>query len=130
MILLCVRKNVESSSFVYVLYPLPHYIAHQPSICMCVVCICVILFITLQIYCCHCWTFVLLNPNSILNVIYFRLVTRDMDLPDDEETLTLIKSETDEPGEQLDTYIQDASEDICMPVPSFDHKYLQKNNQH
>ena len=50
-----------------------------------------------------------------------------MDVPDDEETCTLIKSETDEPGEQLDTYIQDASEDICVPVPSFDHEYLQKN---
>ena len=49
-----------------------------------------------------------------------------MDLPDDEETFTLIKSETDEPGEQLDTYIQDASEYIGVTVPSFDHEYLQK----
>ena len=52
-----------------------------------------------------------------------------MDLPDDEETFTLIKSETDEPGEQLDTYIQDVSEDICVTVPSFDHDYLQKKKK-
>ena len=57
--------------------------------------------------------------------IYFRLVTRDMDLPDDKETLALIKSETDESVEQHDTYLQDASKDICVPLASFDHESLQ-----
>ena len=51
-----------------------------------------------------------------------------MDLPDDKETLTLIKSETDESGEQLDTDLQDASKDTCVPVPSFDHESLQMTN--
>ena len=57
--------------------------------------------------------------------IYFRLVTRDMDLPDDKDTLTLIKSETDESGEQFDTDLQDSSKDICVPLSSFDHESLQ-----
>ena len=57
--------------------------------------------------------------------IYFRLVTRDMDLPDDKETLSLIKSETDEKGEQFDTDLQDASKDTCVPLSSFDHESLQ-----
>ena len=69
--------------------------------------------------------FCIINPNSILHFKYFRLVTRDMDLPGDNHTLTLIKSETDDSGEQLDTYIQDASKDICVPVSSFDHESLQ-----
>ena len=36
-----------------------------------------------------------------------------------------MKSETDESGKQLVTYIQDASKSICVPVPSFDHDSLQ-----
>ena len=36
-----------------------------------------------------------------------------------------MKSETDESGEQLVTYIQDASKDIYVPVSSFDHDSLQ-----
>ena len=48
-----------------------------------------------------------------------------MDLPDDKETFTLIKSETNESVNQFDTYIQDASKDICVPVSSFDHESLQ-----
>ena len=47
-----------------------------------------------------------------------------MDLPDDKETLTLIKYETDESGEQFDTDLQDASKDICVPLSSFDHESL------
>ena len=48
-----------------------------------------------------------------------------MDLPDDKDTLTLIKSETDESREQFDTDLQDASKDICVPVSSFGHESLQ-----
>ena len=48
-----------------------------------------------------------------------------MDLPDDEEIFTLIKSETDESVNQFDTYIQDASKDNCVPVSSFGHESLQ-----
>ena len=48
-----------------------------------------------------------------------------MDLPDDKETLTLIKSETDESGEQFDTDLQDASKDISVPLSSFDHESMQ-----
>ena len=69
--------------------------------------------------------FCISNPNSILQYIYFRLVTRDMDVPDDEETFTLIKSDTDESVNQFDTYIQDASKDNCVPVSSFDYESLQ-----
>ena len=47
-----------------------------------------------------------------------------MDLLDDNETFTLLKSETDESGEQLDTYLQNASKDTCVPVSSFDHESL------
>ena len=72
--------------------------------------------------------FGIINPNSILHFIYFRLVAKDMDLPGDKDTLTLIKSETDESGEQWDTYIQDASKDICVPLSSFDHDSLQITN--
>ena len=69
--------------------------------------------------------FCIINPNSILHFIYFRLVTRDMDLPDYKETLTLIKSEINESGEYFDTDMQDASTDICVPLSSFDHASLQ-----
>ena len=48
-----------------------------------------------------------------------------MDLPDDKETLALIKSETDESGEQHDTDLKDTSKDICVPLSSFDHESLQ-----
>ena len=69
--------------------------------------------------------FCIINPNSILHFIYFRLVYRDMDLPDDKETLTLIKSEINESGKYFDTDMQDASTDICVPLSSFDHASLQ-----
>ena len=65
--------------------------------------------------------FYIINPNSILHYIYFRLVTRDMDVPDDEETFTLIKSDTDESVNQFNTYIQDASKDVSL----FDYESLQ-----
>ena len=68
--------------------------------------------------------FCIINPNSIFHFIYFRLVTRDMDVSDDEETFTLIKSDTNESVNQFDTYIQDASKDNCVPV-SFDFESLQ-----
>ena len=45
-----------------------------------------------------------------------------MDLPDDKETFTLIKSETNESGEYSDTDMPDASKDNCVPVSSFDHE--------
>ena len=45
-----------------------------------------------------------------------------MDLPDAEETFTLIKSETNESG---DTDLQDASNDNCALVSSFDYESLQ-----
>ena len=45
-----------------------------------------------------------------------------MDVPDDEETFTLIKSDTDESVNQFNTYIQDASKDNCVPVSSFDYE--------
>ena len=48
-----------------------------------------------------------------------------MDLPEDKETLTLIKSEINESGEYFDTDTQDASKDICVPLSSFDHTSLQ-----
>ena len=48
-----------------------------------------------------------------------------MDLPDDKETFTLIKPETNESGGYFDTDIQDASKNICVPVSSFDHESLQ-----
>ena len=48
-----------------------------------------------------------------------------MDLPDDKETLTLIKSETDVSGEQFDTDLQDASKDICVPLSAVGHESLQ-----
>ena len=48
-----------------------------------------------------------------------------MDVPDDEETFTMRKSDTDESVNQFDTYIQDASKDNCVPVSSFDYKSLQ-----
>ena len=44
-----------------------------------------------------------------------------MDLPGDEGTFTLIKSET---GEQFDTDMQDISKDKHVPVSSFDHASL------
>ena len=102
---------------------LPHYITHQPSICICVVCTCVILFITFKNLF-SLLNFCIINPNSILHYIYFRLVTRDMDVPDDEETFTLIKSDTDESVNQFATYIQYASKDNCVPVSSFDYESL------
>ena len=67
----------------------------------------------------------IINLNLILMFIYFRLVARDMDLPDDKKTSTLIKSATDESGEQFDTDLQDASKDICVPLSSFGHESLQ-----
>ena len=47
-----------------------------------------------------------------------------MDLPDDKESFTLIKSETNESGEHFDTDIKYASKDICVPLSSFDHASL------
>ena len=66
--------------------------------------------------------FCIINPNSILNCIYFRLVTRDMDSPDDKETFTLIKSETNESVNQFDTHIC-IKRHMCST--SFDHESLQ-----
>ena len=66
----------------------------------------------------------IINSNSILH-IYFRLVTRDMDVPDHEETFTLIKSDADESVNPFNTYIQDASKYNCVPVSSFDYESLQ-----
>ena len=48
-----------------------------------------------------------------------------MDVPDDEETFTLIKSDADESVNQFDRYIQDASKDNCDPVSSLHYESLQ-----
>ena len=48
-----------------------------------------------------------------------------MGAPDDEETFTLKKKDTDESVNQFNTYIQDASRDNCVPVSSLDYESLQ-----